>query len=86
MSHPPLTSVATEIRTPDDARRYIEALSSKSGRDLPSVARWRRASQVTLLVLLAFSSLQFYFMNVFIEILSMPSLTVFVPLVKGASG
>jgi hypothetical protein len=76
----------TDIRTPEDARRYIDSLLSQSGRDLPSVARWRRASKVTLVVLLGFSVLQFYFMNVFIEILSMSSVTVFVPLVKGGSG
>jgi hypothetical protein len=57
-----------------------------SGRDLPSVARWRRAAQVTLFVLLAFSGLQLYFMNIFVEILSLPGLTVFVPFVKGATG
>jgi len=77
---------ARHIRTPEDARRYVRALSSKSGRELPGVARWRRAGQVTLFVLLAFSGLQFYFMNVFIEILSLPSLTVFVPLLKGGIG
>jgi hypothetical protein len=66
------------IRTPEDARRYIDALSSKRGRDLPSVARWRRASHVTLFVLVAFSGIQLYFMNIYIEILSMPSLSVFV--------
>ena len=50
------------------------------------MAKWRRAGQVTLFVLLAFSGLQFYLMNVFIEILSLPSLTVFVPLLKGGIG
>jgi hypothetical protein len=57
-----------------------------SGRDLPSVLRWRRAAQVTLVVLLAFSGLQLYFMNIFIEILLLPGLTVFVPLLKGGIG
>lgn len=70
------------IRTREDARRYVHALAHKSGRDLPSVARWRRAGQVTLFVLLGYSALQFYFLNVFVEILSLPSLTVFVPLLK----
>ncbi len=74
------------IPTTEDARRYIDALSSKSGRDLPSVAKWRRAGQVTLFVLLAFSGLQLYFMNIFIEILSLPGLTVFIPPVKGGIG
>lgn len=84
MSPPAPPAAAPEgIRTPEDARRYVQALSFISGRNLPSVASWRLAARATLLVLLAFSGLQFYFMNVFIEILSLPSMTVFVPLLKG---
>lgn len=79
-------SIARHIRTPEDARQYVRALSFESGRNLPSVARWRHAGQATLLVLLGFSALQFYFMHIFIEILSLPSLTVFVPLLKGGIG
>jgi hypothetical protein len=74
------------MRTRDDARQHVHALALKRGRTLPGVARWRRAAQATLVVLLSFSALQFYFMTVFIEILSLPGLTVFVPLLKGGIG
>jgi hypothetical protein len=74
------------IRTRDDMRRYVRDLDSKSGQDLPSVKRWRRAGQVTLLLLLGYSTFQLYFLNIFVEILSLPGVTVFVPLLKGGIG
>lgn len=74
------------IRTREDTRRYVRGLDSKSGRNLPSVKRWRRAGQVTLLLLLGYSAFQLYFLGVFVEILSLPGVTVFVPLLKGGLG
>lgn len=74
------------IRTRDDTRRYVRDLDSKSGRDLPSVKRWRRAGQMTLFLLLGYSVFQLYFLNIFVEILSLPGVTVFVPLLKGGLG
>ncbi len=74
------------IRTREDTRRYVRDLGSKSGGDLPSVKRWRRAGQVTLFLLLGYSAFQLYFLSIFVEILSLPGVTVFLPLLKGGIG
>jgi hypothetical protein len=41
---------------------------------------------VTLLLLLGYSTFQLYFLNIFVEILSLPGVTIFVPLLKGGIG
>jgi hypothetical protein len=41
------------------------------GSSLPSVKRWQKAKRGILLLLLAFAVLQYYFMDVFIEMVSM---------------
>jgi CRP-like cAMP-binding protein len=67
----------SNIRTLDDVRsrselqQYIEQLRVTKGQDLPSVRRWQTAKRWILVVLLAFAILQFYFMDVFIEMMSM---------------
>jgi hypothetical protein len=74
------------IRNREDTRRYVRSLDPKNARNLPSVKRWRRAGQVTLLLLLGYSAFQLYFLSIFVEILSLPGVTVFVPLLKGGIG
>ena len=64
----------------------MRELDAKSGRDLASVKGWRLAGQVTLFLLLGYSAFQLYFLHVFVEILSLPGVTVFVPLLKGGIG
>ena len=44
-----------------------------------SVRRWRAAGRITLAVLLAFSTLQYYFFEVQLQILAMPGLIVVTP-------
>jgi len=66
----------SNIRTLDDVRsrselqQYIEQLKVTKGGDLPSVRRWQTAKRWILVVLLAFALLQFYFMDVFVEMMS----------------
>jgi hypothetical protein len=48
-----------------------------NGRDLPSVRRWRLAARATLGTMLLYSALQYYFITVFMEIDSLPGITVF---------
>ena len=66
----------SNIRTLDDVRsrselqQYIEQLKVTKGEDLPSVRRWQKAKRWILVVLLAFAILQFYFMDVFVEMVS----------------
>jgi hypothetical protein len=44
------------------------------GAELPSVKRWKVAKRWMMLLLLAFAILQYYFMDVFIEMVSMSGL------------
>lgn len=59
-----------DVRTRGELQQYIEQLKVTSGKDLPSVRRWQKAKRWILLLLLAFALLQYYFMDVFIEMMS----------------
>jgi CRP/FNR family cyclic AMP-dependent transcriptional regulator len=60
-----------DVRSRSELQQYIEQLKVTSGKDLPSVRRWQTAKRWILVVLLAFAILQFYFMDVFVEMVSM---------------
>lgn len=64
-----------DVHTRGELQQYIEQLKVTKGRDLPSVKRWVLAKRWMLLLLLAFAILQYYFMDVFIEMLSMSGIT-----------
>lgn len=74
------------LRTREDVRRYISEASTKSARDDLSIRRWQVAGRATLLVVLGYSVLQYYFLTVFVEILSLPDTTVFTVPVRLAAG
>lgn len=57
-------------RNLDEARRDVAK----------SVARWRAVGRATLLLVLGYSAVQYYFFSVFVEILSLPGITVFAAL------
>lgn len=59
-------------------RQYIAWLESVKAPDLPTVRRWMLAKRWVLGGLLVAALAQFYFMDVYLKILSMSSLTVFV--------
>ena len=59
-----------DVRSRSELQLYIEQLKVTKGKDLPSVKRWQKAKRVILLLLLAFAILQYYFMDVFIEMIS----------------
>src|SRR2546423_7519511 len=67
-----------DVRTREDLRRYIEQLRTKKVVDDPGVKRWMNAKRVTLLVLLICAVLQYYFFDVLLEMLQVPSLTTFI--------
>ena len=60
-----------DVRTRGELQLYIEQLKVTKGKDQPSVKRWVSAKRWVLLALLVFAILQFYFMDVFIEMMSM---------------
>ena len=59
-----------DVRSRSELQQYIEHLKVTSGKDLPSVKRWQKAKRAILFLLLAFAILQYYFMDVFIEMIS----------------
>lgn len=60
-----------DVRSRSELQQYIEQLKVTKGKDQPSVRRWVLAKRWVLLLLLAFAVLQYYFMDVFIEMVSM---------------
>jgi CRP-like cAMP-binding protein len=58
-------------------KQYIQQLEETKAPDLPAVKRWLVAKRWVLGSLLLLAIAQFYFMDVFLQILTIPSLTVF---------
>ncbi len=67
------------LKTREDIQAYVREVSARKAIDEPSVRRWMKAKQATLLVLLAFGVLQYYLVDVLLEIVSMRCTTFFVP-------
>jgi hypothetical protein len=57
-------------------RRFNDETWPQNPLDAPRVRYWRAAGQATLLVLLAFSGLQYYFFDVYLTIMAMPRVTL----------
>jgi hypothetical protein len=55
----------------------MRALSPTSALDHPNVEAWQVAARAALLVTLGVSALQYYFLDVYVQILSLPAITVF---------
>ena len=60
-----------DVRSRSELQIYIEQLKGKKAQDLPSVKGWTVAKRWMLVTLLAFAVLQYYFLNVFVELMSM---------------
>ena len=67
------------IRTREDVREVLEEISARKASDDPSVQRWKAAKRVTLLVTLSAAFLQYYFMDVALQIMSLRELVHFPP-------
>ena len=67
------------LKTREDIRAYVQEVSSRKARDQPSVRRWLKAKQITLISLLAFGVIQYYALDVLLEVMSVPGTTYFVP-------
>jgi CRP-like cAMP-binding protein len=67
-----------EVRTHENLRRRIEDLEATKVQDVPAVKRWRYAKHWVLAAVLVFAVLQYYFLDVFLQVVSMNGLTVFV--------
>jgi hypothetical protein len=68
------------LRTREEVRRYVAAHAARKA--ARHVGTWRTPQffrRTTLLSVLCFSTLQYYFLSIGLEILSIPNLIVFVP-------
>jgi len=67
------------LRTREDIQAYVREVSARKATDQPSVRRWLNAKRITLVALLAFGVVQYYILDVLLEIASMRTTTFFVP-------
>jgi len=68
-----------DVRSRSELQIYIEQLKGKTAQDLPSVKGWVVAKRWMLVTLLAFAVLQYYFLNVFVELMSMSGTLLVTP-------
>ena len=67
------------LRTREDIQAYVREVAARKAVHKPSVRRWLKLKKVTLAALLAFGIMQYYILDVMLEIVSMRSTTFFVP-------
>jgi hypothetical protein len=59
-----------------ELHRFINETWPRSALEQPSVRYWRVAGRAVLLLLVAFSGLQYYFFDVHLTIMALPSITL----------
>jgi len=67
------------IRTRDDIKAYVEEMAARKAADEPSVIWWRRAKTATLIGLTVFAFVQYYMIDVMVQIMALRETTFFVP-------
>lgn len=67
------------LKTREDIQAYVREIAARKASDQPSVRRWLTVKKATLIALLAFGVIQYYMLDVLLEIVSIPSTTYFVP-------
>jgi hypothetical protein len=67
------------LRTREDIQSYAREVGARKATDEPAVRRWLKVKRLTLVALLAFSVMQYYILDVLLEIASMRSTTFFIP-------
>ena len=67
------------LKTREDIAAYVREVTARRATDQRSVQRWLKAKKATLILLLAFGVIQYYILDVMLEIVSMRSTTCFVP-------
>jgi hypothetical protein len=67
------------FKTREDIQAYVREVAERKATDQPSVRRWLNAKRITLAVLLVFGVLQYYILDVMLEIASMRTTVFFVP-------
>ena len=67
------------IRTREDIKAYLDEVAARKAADDPSVRRWQQAKTITLIGLATVAFVQYYMMDVMVQILSLRETTVFIP-------
>jgi hypothetical protein len=67
------------LKTREDIQAYVREVGARKATDQPSVRRWLTVKKATLIALLAFGVIQYYMLDVMLEIVSIPKTTYFVP-------
>lgn len=67
------------LKTREDIAAYVREAAARRAGEQPSVQRWLKAKKVTLIALFTFSVVQYYILDVMLEIASMRGTTFFVP-------
>ena len=67
------------IRTREDIKTFLDEVAARKAVDAPSVRRWQQAKTITLIGLATFAFVQYYMMDVMVQILSLRETTVFIP-------
>ncbi len=70
--------IALQSRASPEAqvRRFVDDAWPLNPDEETPVKFWRAAGRSTLLVLLAFSGIQYYFLDVYLTIMALPSVTL----------
>jgi len=64
-------------RKREKLREYIDELGTKSGADSPGVKRWANAKRWVLAILVVCAALQYYFFDVFTQMMSLGGVNTF---------
>lgn len=67
------------LRTREDIQAFVREVGERRAIDQPSVRRWIKAKHITLAALLIFGVIQYYMLDVMLQIVSLQSPTFFVP-------
>ncbi|MGH8690096.1 MAG: cyclic nucleotide-binding domain-containing protein [Burkholderiales bacterium] len=66
-----------DVHTRNELQLYIEQLKATRAEDLPGVRRWRAAKRWMLVILLVSAILQYYFLDVLLQMMSLSRVTLF---------
>jgi hypothetical protein len=75
----PDADAGREPRTPEDLCRYLEEISRKRPESSRATQFWHTAKQGMWLLLLVAAFLQYYFLDILVEINSLPEIRVSAP-------
>jgi hypothetical protein len=68
------------LRTREDVRRYLDEISERNRESSRATHLWHTAKQGMWLLLLVSAYLQYYLLDILVQIDSMPGITVSVPM------